>query len=143
MSLRVNVVWYACYQSPVLVFITLPKLLLFWPNFPCLGIARKWFVFKVTIKMIHLFPGTSYGKIRWWVGFFFCFPLRNSVPSFFGVETWTLADESPLFQGRNSGWQKVQCVWHTMCVKARRDSLGGSVECLGCVFLHKLKVNVQ
>lgn len=32
-------------------------------------------------------------------GFFFFFFLRNSVPSFVGVETWNPADESPLFQG--------------------------------------------
>lgn len=42
-------------------------------------------------------------------------PLRNSVPSFLGVETWNVADELPLFQG-SVFWKELRVAEGAMCM---------------------------
>lgn len=68
---------------------------------------------KLLLKWFICFQEQVMGK---YVDFiFFFFSLRNSVPSFFGVETWNPADESPLFQG-SVFWKELRVAEGAMCM---------------------------
>lgn len=62
---------------------------------------------KLLLKWFICFQEQVMGKCIDVLVFFFFFFLRNSVPSFVGVETWNPADESPLFQG-SVFWKEVR-----------------------------------